>query len=215
MPGLCKAWRLGVIAAPGSVPHRGQLWPQHLQPLRPMCWGGARPFKVSLVRCPRANPSPMWRLRHPSPPTSLADLRRIPSWSRIWATSSLVCQSSERGIRCAEPGLPPSGVGWGEAGKRRPSRSCLCPPRHCCVLGLECTWTPPVPTPQLPPPTSTTLSCGRRSTSPSSCPTGTCASEVLAWGLVGCWGSWASERFLGILCLGFLSGGTVGTQGMS
>lgn len=89
------------------------------------------------------------------------------------------------------------------------------PPRHCCVLGLECTWTPPVPTPQLPPPTSTTLSCGRPSTSPSSCPTGTCASEVLAWGLVGCWGSWASERFLGILCLGFLSGGTVGTQGMS
>uniref|UniRef100_A0A2I3S5W7 Carboxypeptidase n=1 Tax=Pan troglodytes TaxID=9598 RepID=A0A2I3S5W7_PANTR len=51
---------------------------------------------------------------------------------------------------------------------------------------LSCAWTPPAPTQQLLPPTSTTRTCGRPSTSRSSCHNGTCASEVLwppvTWG---------------------------------
>uniref|UniRef100_A0A1D5QXD6 Carboxypeptidase n=1 Tax=Macaca mulatta TaxID=9544 RepID=A0A1D5QXD6_MACMU len=66
-------------------------------------------------------------------------------WSRIWATSSLACHSSGRGIR------------------------------HCCAQGTKCAWTPPAPTRQLLPPTSTTRTCGRPSTSRNSCRNGTCA----------------------------------------
>lgn len=86
---------------------------------------------------------------------------------------------------------------------------CLCP-RRCCVLGNGYAWTPPAPTPQPPPPTSTTPTCGRPSTSLSSFPTGTCASEALwpavAPGVAGAQGSWVSERFRRIPWLGFLVG---------
>uniref|UniRef100_A0AAA9T942 Carboxypeptidase n=1 Tax=Bos taurus TaxID=9913 RepID=A0AAA9T942_BOVIN len=64
-----------------------------------------------------------------------------------------------------------------------PCHSSGCGIRRCCVLGRRCTWTPPAPTPRPPPTTSTTLTCGRRSTFPSSCPAGTCASGFL-WVLV-------------------------------
>uniref|UniRef100_A0A8W4FRL8 Carboxypeptidase n=1 Tax=Sus scrofa TaxID=9823 RepID=A0A8W4FRL8_PIG len=87
---------------------------------------------------------------------------KTPSWSQIWATSSLACHSSGSGIR------------------------------HCCVLRGGRTWTPPARTQQPPPPTSTTRMSGRPSTSPSSCPNGTCASGFL-WVLMD-WG----VRLLGI-----------------
>uniref|UniRef100_A0A2K6R710 Carboxypeptidase n=1 Tax=Rhinopithecus roxellana TaxID=61622 RepID=A0A2K6R710_RHIRO len=41
--------------------------------------------------------------------------------------------------------------------------------------GIKCAWTPPAPTRQLLPPTSTTRTCGRPSTSRNSCRNGTCA----------------------------------------
>ena len=114
-PGFCRAWRLGgVIAASGSVPHRVQLRPQHLQPLRSMCWGGTQPSKVGLSRCPACQPQPHLGAQAPIPPTALAGMSRTLSWSRIWATSSPACHSSGCGIRCARAGLPPSrdGEGW-------------------------------------------------------------------------------------------------------
>lgn len=102
----------------------------------------------------------------------------------------------------------------GTAGQGSQDPDLLCPPpRCCCVLGRRCAWTPPAPMPQPPPTTSTTLKCGRRSTSPSSCPAGTCASGFL-WALVAreVAGLWASARSPGILCLGFLIEDTMGVR---
>ena len=136
-------------------------------------------------------------------------MRRTLSWSRIWATSSPACHSSGCGIRYARAQASSQQGRGGTAGQRSQDPDPLCPtPRRCCVLGRRCTWTPPAPTPRPPPTTSTTLTCGRRSTFPSSCPAGTCASGFLwvlvARGVADCWGLWASERSPGILCLGFL-----------
>lgn len=174
----------GVIAASGSVPHRGQLRPQHLQSLCSMCWGGAQPCKVGPARRPVCQPQPHLGAQHPFPPTVLAGMRRTLSWSRIWATSSPACHSSGRGIRCAWARASSQQGRGGTAGQGSQDPDPLCPPpRCCCVPGRRCTWIPPAPTPRPPPTTSTTLKCGRRSTFPSSCPAGTCASGFL-WVLV-------------------------------
>lgn len=170
-----------VIAAPGSVPHCKQFRSQHLQPLCPMCWGGAWPFKVSPPGCPFSQPQPPLEAQAPIPHFSFRyekdtvtvhDLgnifTRLPI-KRMWHQVHGAWASCQRG-----------GVGQGREAKTL--TLCLLP-RHCSVPGTGCTWTPPAPTPQPPPPTSITLSCGRPSTSPSNCPAGTCASEV-SWPLV-------------------------------
>lgn len=128
-----------VIAAAGGVPHRGQLWPQHLQPLRPVCWGRAWPCEVSAAGCP-VGPTPA-----PSggsgthPPASHAGTRKTPSPSTTWATSSLACRSSGHGIRCAGARAP----SWGGAGPGSRDPNCVCAPQALLRSGVRAHMDPP------------------------------------------------------------------------
>ena len=111
----------GVIAASGSVPHRGQLRPQHLQPLCSMCWGGAQPRKVGPARHPVCQPqpylgaqapiSPHCTCRHEKDTVVVQDLgnifTRLPL-KRVWHQV------------CKGPGFLPAGTGRDSgAGKPR------------------------------------------------------------------------------------------------
>lgn len=164
-----------------------------------MCWRGAQPFKVSPALCPLCQPQPHREAQAPITPFACRyekDTIVVPDLGNIFTRLPLkriwhqVCKGL--GFLPAERG------GTGQESEDPDPLSV--PPRHCCVLRGGRTWTPPARTQQPPPPTSTTRMSGRPSTSPSSCPNGTCASGFLwvlmDWGVSGCW---ASERVPGTL----------------
>lgn len=199
----------GVIAASGSVPHRGQLRPQHLQPLCSMCWGGAQPCKVGPGRHPVCQPQPHLGAQHPFPPTALAGMRRILSWSRIWATSSPACHSSGRGIRCAWAWASSQQGRGGTAGQGSQDPDPLCPPSQMLLRSGEKV--------HLDPPCTNTTAASNYLNDPQvrkalHIPEQLPRWDMCKWVSVGarspwvadCWGLWASERSPGILCLGFL-----------
>lgn len=83
-----------------------------------MCWGRAWPFKVGAAECPMGPTPASSGGSGTHPPTSRVGTRKMPSWSTTWATSSLACQSSACGIRCAGAWASSGGgEDWGRESK--------------------------------------------------------------------------------------------------